>query len=36
MGNDRQVRSGLAAGENVVLDPPAELKDGGRVRTAGE
>jgi len=36
MGNDRQVRSGLAAGENVVLDPPAELQDGGRVRTAGK
>src|SRR5690606_16367739 len=30
-GQDRQVTSGLAAGETVVLDPPAELGDGGRI-----
>lgn len=37
-GNDRQVLSGLSAGETVVLDPPAALEDGGKVRivAAGE
>jgi len=37
-GDDRQVLSGLSAGETVVLDPPAELEDGGKVRivAAGE
>lgn len=34
LGNDRQVRSGLAAGDTVVLDPPAELKDGAKVKIA--
>jgi len=32
LGNDRQVRDGLAAGDTVVLDPPAELEDGARVK----
>ncbi|WP_149195782.1 efflux RND transporter periplasmic adaptor subunit [Luteimonas suaedae] len=32
VGDDRQVLSGLSAGETVVLAPPAELEDGGRVR----
>ena len=32
LGNDRQVRSGLSAGDTVVLDPPAELKDGDKVK----
>ena len=36
MGADRQVLSGLAAGETVVLDPPETLADGDRVRLAGE
>lgn len=36
LGNDRQVRSGLAAGDTVVLDPPAELKDGAKVKIAAE
>lgn len=36
MGNDRQVLSGLAAGETVVLDPPEALKDGAKVRVAGQ
>jgi RND family efflux transporter MFP subunit len=34
MGDDRQVVSGLAAGDSVVLDPPAGLKDGALVRIA--
>ena len=34
LGNDRQVRSGLSAGDTVVLDPPAELKDGDKVKPA--
>ena len=34
MGNDRQVLSGLSAGETVVLAPPETLQDGDRVRTA--
>src|SRR3546814_19688545 len=29
LGDDRQVTSGLSAGEDVVLDPPAALEDGG-------
>ncbi|WP_222565371.1 efflux RND transporter periplasmic adaptor subunit [Novilysobacter antarcticus] len=33
-GSDRQVLSGLKAGETVVLDPPTELKDGAKVRLA--
>ncbi|HEY1139193.1 MAG TPA: efflux RND transporter periplasmic adaptor subunit [Lysobacter sp.] len=32
LGNDRQVRSGLSAGDTVVLDPPAELKNGDKVK----
>jgi RND family efflux transporter MFP subunit len=35
LGNDRQVTSGLQAGDAVVLDPPAQLEDGSRVRVAG-
>lgn len=34
LGNDRLVLSGLQGGDNVVLDPPAELKDGGKVKLA--
>jgi RND family efflux transporter MFP subunit len=34
LGDDRQVLSGLVAGDIVVLDPPDELKDGGKVRMA--
>ncbi|HSX64481.1 MAG TPA: efflux RND transporter periplasmic adaptor subunit [Pseudoxanthomonas sp.] len=33
-GNDRQVLSGISPGETVVVDPPAELEDGSRVRIA--
>jgi RND family efflux transporter MFP subunit len=33
MGDDRQVTSGLSAGDSVVLDPPAELQDGSRIST---
>jgi len=36
MGSDRQVLSGLAGGETVVLDPPETLADGDRVRIAGD
>ena len=34
MGDDRQVVSGLTAGDEVVLDPPAGLKGGALVRMA--
>ncbi len=34
LGDGRQVLSGLSAGQVVVLDPPAELKDGDAVRVA--
>ena len=34
MGDDRQVLSGLAAGDSVVLDPPVGLKDGALIRIA--
>ena len=33
-GSDRQVLSGLAAGETVILDPPPELEGGDKVRLA--
>jgi len=36
LGDDREVLSGLRAGDLVVLDPPAELKDGSKVRMAGD
>ncbi len=36
LGDDRQVLSGLSAGETVVLDPPDQLEDGGKVRMAKE
>jgi len=36
MGDDRQVVSGLSSGETVVLDPPAELKNGSKVRMKEE
>ena len=35
-GSDVEVRSGLRAGDRVVLDPPADLADGGRVRLRGD
>ncbi|HZX79708.1 MAG TPA: efflux RND transporter periplasmic adaptor subunit [Lysobacter sp.] len=34
LGDDREVTSGLSGGERVVLDPPADLADGARVRIA--
>ena len=33
-GSDRQVLSGLKAGDTVVVDPPPELKNGDKVRLA--
>lgn len=36
MGDDKQVLSGLSSGETVVLDPPAELKNGAKVRMKKE
>ncbi|MFT3754626.1 MAG: efflux RND transporter periplasmic adaptor subunit [Pseudoxanthomonas sp.] len=36
LGDDRQVLSGLAAGDEVVLDPPAELRDGMKVKVLEE
>jgi RND family efflux transporter MFP subunit len=36
LGDDRQVLSGLTAGDTVVLDPPDTLKDGAKVRMAPE
>jgi len=35
MGDDRQVLSGLAAGDTVVVDPPESLKEGDKVAIAG-
>ncbi|MGY1521845.1 efflux RND transporter periplasmic adaptor subunit [Luteimonas sp. A482] len=35
-GEDREVVSGLAPGETVVVDPPAELADGAAVSTGKE
>ncbi len=34
MGKDRQVLSGVSAGQTVVVDPPAALKDGDKVALA--
>ncbi len=34
LGSDRQVLDGLTGGETVVLDPPATLADGDKVRVA--
>ncbi|MDR6675380.1 efflux RND transporter periplasmic adaptor subunit [Xanthomonas sp. 1678] len=34
LGDDRQVLSGLAAGDTVVLDPPETLRDGVKVKMA--
>ncbi|EKU23531.1 efflux RND transporter periplasmic adaptor subunit [Xanthomonas graminis] len=34
LGDDRQVLSGLAAGDTVVLDPPETLRDGVKVKLA--
>ncbi|RPE79737.1 efflux RND transporter periplasmic adaptor subunit [Vulcaniibacterium tengchongense] len=34
LGSDREVLSGLASGDTVVLDPPPALRDGDRVRIA--
>ena len=31
-GNDVEIRGGLEGGESVVLDPPAKLRNGARVR----
>jgi len=36
MGKDRQVLSGLSAGQTVVVDPPPALKDGDKVMLAGD
>jgi RND family efflux transporter MFP subunit len=34
VGDSRQVQGGVGAGESVILDPPAGLKDGAAVRLA--
>jgi len=36
LGDDREVLSGLTAGDIVVIDPPKNLADGARVRVAVE
>lgn len=36
LADDREVTAGLSPGETVVLSPPPELVDGGRVRMAEE
>ncbi|KRG71561.1 efflux RND transporter periplasmic adaptor subunit [Pseudoxanthomonas dokdonensis] len=36
LGDDQHVSAGLSAGESVVLDPPAGLKDGDKVRLVEE
>jgi RND family efflux transporter MFP subunit len=34
-GDQVEIRQGLAGGESLVLQPPATLKDGGKVKVAG-
>jgi multidrug efflux pump subunit AcrA (membrane-fusion protein) len=34
VGELREVKSGVSAGESVILDPPAALKDGAAVALA--
>jgi hypothetical protein len=34
MGDEREVRAGLAGGELLIVNAPAELTDGARVRVA--
>ena len=34
-GTDVEIRSGVRAGDRVILDPPADLADGSRVRLKG-
>jgi hypothetical protein len=34
VGESREVHSGLSAGESVILDPPASIKDGSAVTLA--
>jgi len=34
-GDQVEIRKGLAGGESVVVDPPAGLKNGARVRAIG-
>ena len=34
VGSSRQIESGVAAGESVIVEPPAELKDGSPVTVA--
>jgi RND family efflux transporter MFP subunit len=36
LGEDREVVSGLSGGDEVVLDPPEELEDGGNVKIAAQ
>ncbi len=36
LGDDRQVLSGVVAGDTVVLDPPESLADGAKVRLAAD
>jgi len=36
MGDAREVRSGLSAGETIILDPPAELAEGARVKAVAD
>jgi multidrug efflux pump subunit AcrA (membrane-fusion protein) len=36
LADDREVLSGLAPGESVVVKPPAELADGARVATGAK
>jgi RND family efflux transporter MFP subunit len=36
LGEDREVRDGLAGGDEVVLDPPDDLADGAKVRVLQE
>lgn len=35
-GDEREVRTGLAGGEILIVEPPSELADGMRVRALGE
>jgi HlyD family secretion protein len=35
-GTSAELRDGLSGGERLVISPPAELSDGGKIKVSGE